>query len=64
MRGGKPAVFDSALMLCGALLMALAVDRLLGEPTARLHPVVWMGNYLNWAARRLQPEASDRKSVV
>lgn len=58
MRGGKPAVFDSALMLCGALLMALAVDRLLGEPTARLHPVVWMGNYLNWAARRLQPEAS------
>jgi len=38
--------------------MAFLIDHYLGEPTARLHPVVWMGNYLNWAARRLQPNLS------
>ena len=37
----------TALICCGALLLALAVDRWLGEPAARLHSVVWMGNYLN-----------------
>ena len=37
-----------------ALLVALAVDRWLGEPPVRLHPVVWMGNYLGWAGRWLQ----------
>jgi adenosylcobinamide-phosphate synthase len=42
-------------MLSGALLVAFVVDRCFGEPPARLHPVVWMGHYLNWAARRLQP---------
>ncbi len=49
---------DSAWMLSGALLVAFVVDRYLGEPPARLHPVVWMGNYLNWAAKRLRPVAS------
>ena len=38
----------------GALLVALAVDRLWGEPPAKWHPVVWMGNYLSWAGKRLQ----------
>ena len=47
-----------ALVSCGALLTALAIDRWLAEPPARLHPVVWMGNYLNWATRRLQPNSS------
>ncbi len=48
-----------SLMIFGAaLLLALAIDRYLGEPAARLHPVVWMGNYLNWAAKRLRPAAS------
>lgn len=42
----------------GALLTALVIDHYFGEPTARLHPVVWMGNCLNWAARRLQPNPS------
>ena len=41
-----------------AMLIALAIDRYLGEPGSRLHPVVWMGNYLNWAAKRLRPNAS------
>jgi adenosylcobinamide-phosphate synthase len=31
----------------GAMLFALMVDRLLGEPAARVHPVVAMGRYLS-----------------
>jgi adenosylcobinamide-phosphate synthase len=37
-----------------ALLVALAVDRWAGEPAVRFHPVVWMGNYLNWTGRWVQ----------
>ena len=40
-----------------ALVVALSVDRWWGEPRARLHPVVWMGNYLGWAGRWLQRRA-------
>ncbi|MDF2466641.1 MAG: cobalamin biosynthesis protein CobD [Ramlibacter sp.] len=42
----------------GAMLVALAVDRWLGEPPVRLHPVVWVGNYLGWAGRRAAPVAA------
>ena len=52
------AVELSASFFGGALLVALAIDHYLGEPPARLHPVVWMGNYLNWAARQLRPDPS------
>ena len=52
-------MFDvTAWVFVVALLIALAIDHYLGELAARLHPVVWMGNYLNWAAKRLRPEAS------
>lgn len=37
-----------------AVLVALGVDRWLGEPPVRCHPVVWMGNYLGWVGRRVQ----------
>jgi adenosylcobinamide-phosphate synthase len=37
-----------------ALLAALAVDRWLGEPPVRLHPVVWLGHYLGWAGAWVQ----------
>jgi adenosylcobinamide-phosphate synthase len=40
-----------------ALLIALLVDHYLGEPPARWHPVVWIGNYLGWAGRHLQRQA-------
>lgn len=33
-----------------AFLLALALDAL-GEPPARLHPVIYMGNYLSWARK-------------
>lgn len=48
----------TAMVCATALLIALLVDHWLGEPPARLHPVVWMGNYLNWAAKQLRPDAS------
>ena len=50
--------FEVALIFAVALLSALVVDRCLGEPPAHLHPVVWMGNYLNWASSRIHPNPS------
>lgn len=35
------------------ILLALLIDRFLGEPPGRLHPVIWMGQYLEQAGRRL-----------
>lgn len=49
---GLPVV--SAWLLGAAVLLALAVDRWLGEPPVRWHPVVWMGSYLGWAGRWVQ----------
>lgn len=46
-----------------ALLLALAIDRLFGEPPLRWHPVVWMGHYLGWAGRRL-PDMRPRRAFV
>lgn len=48
---GLPA--PDAAVLAGAVLVALALDRLFGEPPAPLHPVVWMGHYLGAAGRRV-----------
>jgi adenosylcobinamide-phosphate synthase len=45
-------------IFAAALLIALLVDHYLGEPPTHLHPVVWMGNYLNWAAGRVHPNPS------
>ncbi|MGE0348680.1 adenosylcobinamide-phosphate synthase CbiB [Hydrogenophaga sp.] len=38
-----------------AVLVALALDRALGEPPARWHPVVWMGHGLSFMGRRVAP---------
>lgn len=40
-----------------AVLVALALDRALGEPPARWHPVVGMGHYLSFMGRRIAPRA-------
>lgn len=40
-----------------AILTGLAVDRWLGEPPVRWHPVVWMGHLLGWTGKRLQAVA-------
>jgi adenosylcobinamide-phosphate synthase len=62
-------MFDLTLIVVAlAVLVALAVDRWLGEPPVRLHPVVWMGNYLGhagaWVQRhaRQDPGPSDYKA--
>ncbi|MFT4196280.1 adenosylcobinamide-phosphate synthase CbiB [Ottowia sp.] len=47
---------EGALIACAPAL-ALAIDRLLGEPPVRWHPVVWMGRWLVWAGARLAPAA-------
>jgi adenosylcobinamide-phosphate synthase len=39
-------------VLAGAVLVALVLDLMLGEPPARFHPVVWMGHYLGFIGRR------------
>ncbi len=40
-------------MTAGALCGALIIDRVVGEPPARLHPVVWMGRYLGVLGPRM-----------
>lgn len=45
----------AALTSMAALWLALAIDRWLGEPPARWHPVVWMGRYLDWVGKRIAP---------
>ncbi len=57
---------SATLLIVGALWLALAIDRWLGEPAARWHPVVWMGFYLGWvgafiAPQRAQMGAADYK---
>jgi adenosylcobinamide-phosphate synthase len=48
--------------MVAALWIALAIDRWLGEPAARWHPVVWIGRYLGWAGRRIAPQAEGARS--
>jgi adenosylcobinamide-phosphate synthase len=51
----------AALSMAIALFVALAVDRWLGEPPVRVHPVVWMGNALGWAGRWVQRRTKQRE---
>lgn len=48
----------AALLACIPAL-AITIDRLLGEPPLRWHPVVWMGGWLSWAGDRLAPHADE-----
>lgn len=41
----------------------MLIDHLWGEPPARIHPVVWMGNYLQWVGRSL-PEYSPFSALL
>ena len=50
-----PIASSWALLLALVPALALCVDRLLGEPGLRWHPVVWMGRYLNALGRHLAP---------
>lgn len=46
---------QNMVWLAAVPLIAMIVDRLLGEPSARWHPVVWMGQCLHHAGQRLAP---------
>ena len=56
---------SSALLIAAAVPLALVIDRWLGEPPSRLHPVVWIGSYLNltggWFAPRRSAQQPDWK---
>lgn len=54
-----PAVAPEAGVLALAVAVALGLDRWLGEPPARLHPVVWMGSYLRAVGQRVAPSADQ-----
>jgi adenosylcobinamide-phosphate synthase len=47
-----------------AVLVALALDRALGEPSARWHPVVGMGRYLSFMGRHVAPAADAPATSV
>ena len=48
-----PIASSWALLLALVPALALCVDRLMGEPAVRWHPVVWMGNYLGALGKRI-----------
>lgn len=54
-------MIDSPVVLAAALWLALAIDRWLGEPPARVHPVVGMGRWLGWAGRHVAPLPGDAR---
>jgi len=53
----------TGLIFITALLVALAADRWLGEPPVRLHPVVWMGNYLGWVGAWVQRNTVQQPGI-
>jgi adenosylcobinamide-phosphate synthase len=57
------ATLEYALAVVAALWLALAIDRWFGEPPARCHPVVWMGQYLGWIGSRVAPWPKDAKRI-
>ena len=54
---------QGAAFLALAVLLALAVDRVWGEPPARWHPVVWMGQALGACGRWVAPTASTGRDL-
>ena len=46
-----------------SIVLALLIDRWWGEPPARFHPVVWMGNYLKYAGKGL-PDRSRTMAFI
>lgn len=46
---------NAAWVAVAALWVALCIDNWLGEPPARLHPVVWIGRYLAWIGQVIAP---------
>jgi len=63
--GGAPQLWAQDLMGAAlAVLVALALDRLWGEPPVWLHPVVWMGRLLGAIGRWIAPRAPVSRGGV
>ena len=58
-----PIASSWVLLLACVPALALCVDRLLGEPGLRWHPVVWMGNLLGAMGRRIAPQVGPAGSL-
>jgi adenosylcobinamide-phosphate synthase len=56
-------VGPAPLLVALAMMVALLIDAALGEPPPALHPVVWMGKFLNRWGRRLIDRAPARAFV-
>jgi len=54
-----PLQADPYLSFALALVVALAIDRWLGEPPLALHPVAWMGRYLGWIGGLIAPRQAE-----
>ncbi len=52
-------VLPETAAMAAAVLVALGLDVVFGEPPARLHPVVLMGHYLSAVGRRVSRKAGD-----
>lgn len=58
MIGWPQAAGDAQWLLLACVpALALAIDRVLGEPPLRWHPVVWMGRWLAWVGVHVAPAA-------
>ena len=57
-------IFLTAWLLLPALLLALLIDRWLGEPPAAIHPVVGMGKYLDFCGRYAAPLENSPKQTL
>lgn len=55
--GPAPMAASTAVWLACVPVLTLLIDRALGEPPLRWHPVAWIGRYLAWAGARLAPRA-------
>lgn len=56
-----PGNWSDAVLLAAVPALAIAIDRLLGEPGLRWHPVAWMGRWLAWAGERLAPRVGEQR---
>jgi adenosylcobinamide-phosphate synthase len=57
-----PELWSTGWVAPLAVLVALALDRALGEPPARWHPVVWIGHCLSFMGRRVAPPAGTTRA--
>ena len=58
----EPFGWQAPISHAALLMAALAIDRWVGEPPVRIHPVVWMGSLIGWARDRA-PSGRARRFV-